>query len=147
MSERTAEEKDLQERLLDAWICINGTLKDSKITHELTYNEAIVMRVAYAQYEQDGVGSVPVQTIIKRTNMLKSLANRTIDSLCKKGMLVNEHRRSVSVRIVSDNLQLFESVHDNSLNLAQNLISIIGTEDAEAFIRCGEKLREANVTL
>ena len=70
---------DIQERMLTAWIGINGFFKDSRMTQDLTYNEAVVMKLVYDQYRADGDGRTPVQSIVKRTNMLKSLVNRTVD--------------------------------------------------------------------
>ena len=64
------ENGELRERLLSAWIGINGFFKDSRMTRELTYNEAVVMKLVYDQYRADGVGRVPVQSILKRTYML-----------------------------------------------------------------------------
>lgn len=54
------ENGELRERLLSAWIGINGFFKDSRMTRELTYNEAVVMKLVYDQYRADGMGRVPV---------------------------------------------------------------------------------------
>ena len=50
----------LEENMLDAWIGARGMLKNSKITKSLTYNEAVVMKIVYDQYRQDGVGRTAV---------------------------------------------------------------------------------------
>ena len=55
----------LEENMLDAWIGARGMLKDSKITKNLTYNEAVVMKIVYDQYRQDGVGRTAVGTIVR----------------------------------------------------------------------------------
>ena len=56
---------DIQERMLTAWIGINGFFKDSRMTQDLTYNEAVVMKIVYDQYRQDGVGRTAVGTIVR----------------------------------------------------------------------------------
>ena len=142
------ENGDLQERLLSAWIGINGFFKDSRMTRELTYNEAVVMKLVYDQYRADGVGCVPVQSILKRTNMLKSLANRTIDSLCAQGYVVKERNgRALSLRFVTQRLPDFLAVHQRPLALAQAVIDTIGPEDTERFVRICERVLDAEVQI
>ena len=142
------ENGELRERLLSAWIGINGFFKDSRMTRELTYNEAVVMKLVYDQYRADGVGRVPVQSILKRTNMLKSLANRTIDSLCAQGYLVKERSgRALSLRLAPQRLADFLAVHQRPLALAQAVIDAIGPEDADRFVRICEKFLDAEVQI
>lgn len=142
---------DLREQLLDAWIKINALLKDSRMTRDLTYNEAIVMRLAFNQYRNDGVGRVAVQRILKETGMLKSLVNRTVDSLCAQGFLVKERgerdRRSLYVRPIPGKLSAFVSVHERSLQIVEQVIQIIGETDAAVFVRCCEKLSAVDIRL
>ena len=38
-------DEDLRERLLNAWIGLNGYLKDSRVTQTMTYNEAVTMKL------------------------------------------------------------------------------------------------------
>lgn len=142
------ENDDLRERLLSAWIGINGFFKDSRMTQELTYNEAVVMKLVYDQYRADGVGRVPLRSILKRTNMLKSLANRTIDSLCAQGYLVKERSgRALSLRLAPQRLADFLAVHQRPLALAQAVIDTIGPEDADRFVRICEKFLDAEVQI
>lgn len=141
---------DLPERLLNGWVRLNGLLKDSAMTRGMTYNEAIIMRLALHQYRADGVGRVSVQRILAETNMMKSLVNRTVNALCAQGFLVKEKsgedRRSLFVRPVPEKLPDFLCVHRQSLKSANEIIGIIGEDDAEAFIRCCEKLSAAHLS-
>lgn len=142
---------DLRERLLTAWIGINGMFKDSRMTRELTYNEAVVMKLVYDQYRADGLGRVPMQTVLKRTNMLKSLANRTVNSLCEQGYLLKERddedARALFIRPAPDRLPDFLTVHGHSLGLVQAVIDVIGEEDAAQFVRICEKLLGAGLQI
>lgn len=136
--------EDIRERLLTAWIGINSLFKDSRMTRELTYNEAIVMKLVYDQYRADGEGRTAVRSILKRTHMLKSMVNRTIDSLCAQGYLVKERderdARALRVRPVPQRLGGFLAIHQRSLDIVQAVIDVIGPEDAEEFARICEKL-------
>ena len=142
-------EDDLREQLLTAWIGINSMFKDSRMTRELTYNEAVIMKLAYDQYRLDGVGRVSVQAVRKKTNMLKSLVNRTVNSLCEQGYLTKERgsedARALFVRLTPDRLPDFLSVHRGSLKLAETVIGVIGQEDAAQFVRICEKILNAEV--
>ncbi len=133
-------ENDLRERLLTAWTDINARMKNSQMTQGFTYNEAVTMKLIYDQYRRDGVGLVPVAEIRKRLNMLKSLAHRTIQSLCEQGYLQKEtspeDARALLVRPVPERLPDFLAVHERSLQMAQAVIDAIGQDEAERFVRC-----------
>lgn len=141
------EQEALQEQVLTAWIGLNALLKDSRMTREMTYNEAVIMKLLLDQYRSDGVGRIPVQHILRQTNMLKSLANRTINALSAHGYLVKERggedARALFVRPVAERLPDFLAVHRHSLQLVQQIIDIIGESDAHAFVRICQKLADA----
>lgn len=145
------EDLELEERLLSAWIGIHGILKASRITEGLTYNEAVIMKLVYDQYKKDGVGRTAVSRIVEETHMLKSLVNRTINSLCTKGYLCRERdpkdARRLAVCPSLDRLPDFLTVHRQSLKLAQTIIDLIGPEDAARFVRMYEKLSASNLRL
>lgn len=143
--------EELYERLLEAWIEVNGMLKDSRITRDLTYNEAIVMKLVYDQYRSDGTGRTAVGRIVRETNMLKSLVNRTVNALCAKGYLVKERGerdgRNVFVCPVEDRLEDFLAVHRRSLALVRQIVDLVGPEDAWSFVRMSQKLSQAGLRL
>ena len=145
------QDEELEERLLGAWIGIQGMLKSSRITEKLTYNEAIIMKLVYDQYKKDGAGCTAVSRIVAETHMLKSLVNRTITSLCSQGYLRRERdsrdaRRLVVYRI-ADRLPDFLSVHEQYRELARTIIGLIGWEDAQRFIGMYEKLSSSGMQL
>lgn len=139
--------KNLDERVLTAWIGLNGLLKDSQMTQGLTYNEAITMKLVYDRYRADGEGRTPIQYIIKQTRMLKSQVNRTLNTLCAQGYLVRERdaedARNLFVRPIPDRLEDFLAVHRRSLSIVQAVIHIIGENDAAEFVRICGKLSDA----
>lgn len=143
--------EELCERMLGAWIEVNGMLKDSRITQGLTYNEAVVMKQVYDQYRSDGTGRVAVGQIARDTNMLKSLVNRTVGALCDRGYLLRERGerdgRNVFVRPVEARLEDFLAVHRRSLALVEQIIGVVGLEDARSFVRMAEKLSQAGLRL
>ena len=140
--------QQLQNELILAWVRLSGIIKNNRITTTLKYNEAIVMLTVYSRYLKDGVGLTSVQDIIKETGMLKSLVNRTLGELESQGLIVFEKgtvdRRTKFVKCVKEKLEVFLSVHNTSLGVSQNIIDIIGSEDAKAFINIVEKLASAD---
>lgn len=136
----------LEEQVLRAWVALNGTLKDSQMTKGLTYNEAIVMLLILEQYRRDGVGRTSVQHLLKSTNFLKSLMNRTVNALCIQGYLQKERvGRQLFVAPLPQRLPDFLAVHNHSLSLARQVIDAIGQEDAQNFVRICEKLMAADL--
>ena len=140
--------QQLQNELILAWVRLSGIIKNNRITTTLKYNEAVVMLTVYSRYLKDGVGLTSVQDIIKETGMLKSLVNRTLGELESQGLIVFEKgtvdRRTKFVKCVKEKLEVFLSVHNTSLGVSQNIIDIIGSEDAKAFINIVEKLASAD---
>ncbi len=136
-------EQPLEEAVITAWVRLTGILKNTRITKGMVYNEAIVMLVVYNRYRTDGEALVSFKEIVSETRMLKSLVNRTIDSLVAKGCLERcegKDKRTTFVRILPDNIGDYLAVHARSLALAHNLIEVIGKEDAETFVRIAEKI-------
>ena len=140
--------KDIQaEKLLGAWVTLSGIIKNSRITKGLQYNEAIIMNVIYNRYTEDGAGLVSIKEITAKTRMLKSLVNRTVNSLIKKGFLERSKssgdKRVVYVKCVQDKMDTFLKVHGGSIKIANSIIEILGEEDTKAFIRIVEKIEKS----
>ena len=142
MAENSSE---LDEKLISAWVTLTGTLKNTRITKGLVYNEAIVMLFVYRRWRVEGAEYVSFKDLVAETGMLKSLVNRTIDALVEKGMLVRcegVDKRTTLVRIQPEHIAPYLAVHERSLELAHSLREIIGDEDAEAFVRISRKISE-----
>ena len=149
------EEKDknavlkegLDEALILAWVKLTSTLKNTRMTQGMNYNEATVMLLAYRRYLSDEEGLISFKEITRETKMLKSLVNRTIDSLTAKGFLERcsgTDKRMTFVRIVKENLPEYLTVHDQSLKIARQIVDIIGEADAKNFVEIAEKITAQN---
>ena len=138
------KDRNRSEKLLASWISLSGIIKNSRITKGLMYNEAVVMYFLYKSYTEDSQGMISIKEIVEKTRMQKSLVNRTVNSLEEKGLLLRceaeGDRRMTFVKCVGDRLDTFLRVHEESLSIAENIIDIIGEDDAEAFNRIVEKL-------
>ena len=137
----------LEEAVLRGWVGLNGMLKDSQMTRNLTYNEAVVMLLTYERYREDGIGAISVQELLKGTGLLKSLMNRTLNALWEKGYLSKERRgRMLYVKVRPERLDDFLAVHRQSLSMVRSIIDVIGPEDAAHFVRICAKLRAADLS-
>lgn len=145
------EQRSQPDQLLLAWVQLSAILKKSQFTKELSYNEAIIMLHLYEQWQQDGEGVVPIKEIIVRTGMLKSLVNRTVNSLEEKGLLVRcpaqTDKRVVCIRCCPEKISVFLQVHQRSTQIARSIEQIIGPEDTAAFIRIVDKISRSGYQL
>jgi len=143
--------KNKAEELLQAWVTLSGIIKNCRITKGLQYNEAIIMNILHKQYQDDGEGKVAIKDIVQKTKMLKSLVNRTVNSLEKKGLLErcesDGDKRISYVRCAKDKIDLFLSVHNGSLMHAENIIEIIGEDNTESFIDIVKRIGESGYSL
>lgn len=131
----------LEERIISAWVKLTGVLKNTRITQGMIYNEAIIMNLVYHRCLEDGEGLVSFKEIVSGTKMLKSLVNRTLDSLVQKGYLERiegKDKRTTIVRAV--NLSDYLKEHEKTIALVKKIVRTIGVEDAEAFVRLSEKI-------
>lgn len=140
-------ENNIQNSLIGSWVKLSGIIKNSRITTGLKYNEAIVMLSIYSRYLADGEGFTSVQDIIKETGMLKSQVNRTLGELEKQGLITfakgKKDRRTKFVKCVKEKLDIFLTVHNSSVKVAEKIVDIIGKDDAETFVRIVTKLSDA----
>ena len=139
--------EELDEALIIAWVRLTSALKNTRITKGMIYNEAIVMLIVYNRYREDGEGLVSFRELVSETKMLKSLVNRTIDSLEKKGYLLRldgTDKRTTFVKLAKEDLGEYLAVHAQSLELAHRIREIIGTENERSFIRISEKVTKAD---
>ncbi len=142
------DRKELKENVILSWVRLTGILKNTRLTQGMIYNEAVVMLLVNRKYKEDGEGLVSFKDIVRETKMLKSLVNRTIDSLVGKGLLIRcdgeADRRTTYVRPVTENLASYLQVHKHSLEMVDRIIEIIGVEDAGAFVRLTNKLVDSD---
>ena len=139
------------ENLIKSWVKLSAIVKNSRITKGLVYNEAIVMLHVYERYREDGEGIISIKEITKETKMLKSLVNRTVNSLEQKGFLERcekqGDKRMVYVKCITERLETFLIIHKGSIDIATEIINIVGEEDTNAFIRIVNKLEKAGYNL
>lgn len=148
---RIGMEEALREQILEAWVGMTCMIKNSRLTEGLTYNEAILMMFAYQNHRVDGMGEISVGALLRKTNMLKSQISRTVESLTEKGLIEKmrgeEDGRTLQLKISSKGMAVFTPIHNRSLAMVDRVLALIGTEDAEAFVRIYQQLSSAELSL
>ena len=101
----------IEEEIISSWIYLTSIIKNCRITTEFSYNESVILNLAYKKYLFDAKGLLPVKEIIKETFMLKSLVNRTIDALESKKMIIKEknikEKRELNIKIKPNNIDKY----------------------------------------
>lgn len=133
MREETAE------KIISGWISLTYALKNNRLTKDLTYNEAAVLFYLYKAFKA-GKG-LHLQEILKRNKMHKSLANRTVNSLIKKGMIYTEREgKKLILHFCAEKESAYLILHEKILKLVDCVMNIVGDEDSQAFIRICDKI-------
>ena len=134
----------IEEEIISSWIYLTSIIKNCRITTEFSYNESVILNLAYKKYLFDAKGLLPVKEIIKETFMLKSLVNRTIDALESKKMIIKEKnitdKRELNIKINPNNIDKYIKSHNDILKYVKKIVDFIGIEDAKSFAKKYKKL-------
>lgn len=132
---------ELEEKLIKAWIKITSIIKNNRIFEDISYNEAIILNLVYEKFENKE--GLYVQDIIKHTKMLKSLVNRTLNSLLEKGFISKVQDKNQVQVYFNEAMQAdYLKIHKHTLAYIHPIIAKIGVEDIQAFIRIADKIEE-----
>jgi len=127
--------ENLSERLLSAWLNMSAVVNNERIVSTIPFNEAHVCNLLYQQRMTDPDNYLTATELCAQTRMLKSQMNKVLVSLEKRGMIERfqapDDRRKAYIRLVEDNLAMFEAVHAHSLELVDRAIDKLGEEEAE----------------
>ncbi|MDE7100674.1 MAG: hypothetical protein K2O05_02340, partial [Anaeroplasmataceae bacterium] len=104
-----------------------------------SYNEAIILNYAYEAFLQEK--GLYMQEILKKTKMLKSLCNRTLNQLIEKKFLSKSVvKNQVVVYFNEDKVEDYIKIHQETFSSLQPIFEVLDTEDQMDFIRISEKL-------
>lgn len=134
--------KEFNEELLSAWLRLSNTICNERIVTQLPYNEALVCNILYNQRRKHPHVYLTATDLCEKTRLIKSLMNRTLNSLEKKGIIVKERsttdRRNVYVLFNEINMKLYEDEHNEVLRVVDEVVekieSSVGREKTEEII-------------
>lgn len=131
-------EKELNEKLLEAWLETSKVISNRRLTDGLPYNESLVCHILYERAQSEPQKYLTATDLCSETKMLKSLMNATLNSLEKRGLTERirstTDRRQIYVRLRKDNLYIYLEEHRKILNIVDEVIYMVGEEKIAEFI-------------
>lgn len=121
--------KTFDEEVLNAWLRLSNTICNERIVTQLPYNEALVCNILYNQRIDNPNEYLTATDLCEKTRLIKSLMNRTLNNLEKKGLIIKqrseEDRRSVFVMFNEENISQYEKGHNEVLHVVNSIIEKI----------------------
>ncbi len=130
--------KDLNERVLEAWIELTSTINNDRLVPSLTYNEALVCHYVYLKDEK-----MTASLLCAKTGILKSQMNRILNQLEAKGSIFRHRsdtdRRDIYIEPNRDN-PVFVDQHEHILKLVDKITSRLGPEKSLEVIKLFQQI-------
>lgn len=121
---------DLNEQLLSSWIKLCTTINNERIVSALSFNETMVCNILRNQEINNPTKKLTATDLCNKTGMLKSLMNRTLNTLEKKDIIQKEcsteDRRQIFVSFNEKNVITYEEQHRQILELVDVIIDKVG---------------------
>lgn len=129
--------RDQNEELLRAWLHLSTTINNDRLTSELPYNEALLCNILYSNQQESPERILTATDLCRRSHMLKSQMNRTLQSMEEKGIILR-HRSETDRRQVYITLNktsdLYRRQHESILTLVNRIADKLGPEQVAAAI-------------
>lgn len=118
--------KAFNEELLSAWLRLSNTICNERIVTQLPYNEALVCNILYNQRMDYPNEYLTATDLCEKTRLIKSLMNRTLNNLEKKGLIIKQRsekdKRNVYVMFNEKNISIYEKGHNEVLQVVDSII-------------------------
>ena len=130
--------KNINEKILGAWLKLSTAICNERIVSELPYNESLVCGILHENAVEHPEEKITATDLCEKTNMQKSLMNRTLNSLEEKGLIFRKRsekdKRQVFVSMNMENAEVYERQHKNILRVVDEIIEKVGKEKADEII-------------
>ena len=107
--------QNINEKVLSAWLKLSTAICNERIVSELPYNESLVCGILHENAVEHPEEKITATDLCEKTNMQKSLMNRTLNSLEEKGLIFRKRsekdKRQVFVSMNMDNAEVYERQH------------------------------------
>lgn len=129
----------MKEELIQSWIELTAAIKNNRVTKSISYNEAIILNYAYHAYKKNE--GLYMQEILKKTKMLKSLCNRTLNFLIEKEYLRRElDGNQVVVYLNPKRVDDYLAIHKETFAYLEPIFEVLDEKDQSDFIRISHKI-------
>ena len=130
--------QNINEKVLSAWLKLSTAICNERFVSELPYNESLVCGILHENAVEHPEEKITATDLCEKTNMQKSLMNRTLNSLEDKGLNFRKRsekdKRQVFVSMNMDNAEVYERQHKNILRVVDEIVEKVGKEKADEFV-------------
>lgn len=124
---------ELQEALLSAWLNLSANLWNERIVQNLSYNESFVCNLlSQQQRRQPEEPWLTARELCRRTKLLKSQMNKTLNDLEDKGYILRQRfdsdRRLIYVSLTPEGLTQYLREHEHILSVVSAVTQRLGAE-------------------
>ena len=130
--------QNMNEKVLNAWLRLSTTICNERIVSEMPYNESLICGILHHNALAHPEKKITATELCEKTNMQKSLMNRTLNSLEEKGLIFRKRsekdKRQVFVSMNMDNAEVYERQHKNILRVVDEIVEKIGKEKADEIV-------------
>ena len=130
--------QNINEKVLSAWLKLSTAICNERIVSELPYNESLVCGILHENAVDHPEEKITATDLCEKTNMQKSLMNRTLNSLEEKGLIFRKRsekdKRQVFVSMNMENAEVYERQHKNILRVVEEIVEKVGKEKADEII-------------
>ena len=127
------------EEVLDAWLKLSTAICNERIVPDMPYNETLICRILYRNQQTSPEKRLTATDLCNETHMLKSLMNRTLNSMEEKGLIQRirsqKDRRQVYVTMNMEQAGIYEQQHKKILDFVDTLLDKLGREKADQIIQ------------
>ena len=121
--------KDLNERVLEAWLELTAAINNDRLVPYLTFNEALVCHYVYLKDER-----MTASILCAKTGILKSQMNRILNQLEEKGSIIRRRsktdKRDIYIEPNRENMT-YTMLHEHILKLVSKITSKLGPEKSQ----------------
>ena len=130
--------QNINEKVLSAWLKLSTAICNERIVSELPYNESLVCGILHGNAVEHPEEKITATDLCEKTNMQKSLMNRTLNSLEEKGLIFRKRsekdKRQVFVSMNMENAEVYERQHKNILRVVDEIVEKVGKEKADEVV-------------
>ena len=143
-------EKELSESILTEWLRVTRTIQNSRIVNGMTLNEALVCNKLWCQSDKEPA-YLSAAELCSLTGISKSLMNRIVTSLLKKGIIeyadVVKDKRKKPLRLSPWKKEKFIAVHEASLDIVDELVKLWGIKSSKQILESLKKMHDGFETV
>jgi DNA-binding MarR family transcriptional regulator len=139
--------RELKEEMLASWVKLSIAVSSERIVSELTYNESLICNILYRQQLEHAGQYLTATDLCRETKMLKSLMNRTLNSMEEKQLILRERshvdKRQIFIRLNPEQQAVYEAQHEQILQIIEKIIEKTGREKAEEAVALFELMADS----